>query len=134
MNRRCRVAFQRLLESTEPLVISDVPCPTDIRIVNIVASVHLLEAGETLCLPNILYKARGAGKYTPASFQAMVLRFGDNSPAGNVTALVHPNGKINIVGAVNREHARFAAQQFRLFIEGANGPSHCEMGFSNFKV
>jgi TATA-box binding protein (TBP) (component of TFIID and TFIIIB) len=63
----------------------------------------------------------------------MVLRIGENSPAGNATALIYPNGKMNIVGVVNQEHARFSAQQFRLYIEETDGKEG-RLAFSHFKI
>lgn len=111
--------LQQALDSVIPLTIHGTVDEMAVRVVNIVASVHILNGEETLSVPNLLIKAKGAAKYTPKSFQAVILRTGDGGPASNVTALVYPNGKMNIVGAINFEQARAYAQQYRLFIEDA---------------
>jgi TATA-box binding protein (TBP) (component of TFIID and TFIIIB) len=115
----CEAKYQRIfdfaLSQIIPLNAHEPPDPTAINVTNMVASVHTLAPGTTISPKRLVLAARGAAKYSPQTFQSVVLRFG--SRLGNATGLVTMNGKLTIVGAKNRNHARFAAQQYRLFIE-----------------
>lgn len=108
---------------------------TAVSLVNFITSVRILPPGETLSMKRLVLYGGGAVKFAPKKFHAVVLRFGDNSPAGNATALVFSTGKMVIVGAVNHEHARMASQQYRMFIEQiGDGALQGKTVFENFKM
>lgn len=115
--QRMERAFSNAVQQVTPLSMKHAPIATAVELVNFVTSVCILPSHLSLSMKHIALFGSGAVKFTPSKFHAIVLRFGDSSPAGNATALIFGTGKIIIVGATNKEHARFASQQYRMFIE-----------------
>lgn len=115
---RLRKRLRTLHTATQPIDIDAPPDPHAIILDNFVTTVSILAGeDEQLALRDVAMVARGACKYQPVRWVASVLRFGDDSLAGNTTALVFKKGKILVVGALNFEHARMATQEYRLFLE-----------------
>ena len=133
--RRIEGVFRQALDKTETINTHVACSATAVSLVNFITSVRILPPGETLSMKRLVLYGGGAVKFAPKKFHAVVLRFGDNSAAGNATALVFSTGKMVIVGAVNHEHARMASQQYRMFIEQIGGGElEGKTVFENFKM
>jgi TATA-box binding protein (TBP) (component of TFIID and TFIIIB) len=111
-------SLKRLRDSTKTIDLSAPDPPKSIYLTNYVTTVRVLKnESELLSLKDICMAAGGACKLKPKSIAASIVRFGDNSLAGNTTALIFKTRKILVVGANGFEHARMASQEYRLFLE-----------------
>ena len=86
-------------------------------IVNMVATVKLLEDDETFKFPleSIAMTLGGLSQFAPCKFAADILRLRDSTT--DTTALVFRSGKIVIVRGLTKEHVRYCMQMFRSIIE-----------------
>jgi TATA-box binding protein (TBP) (component of TFIID and TFIIIB) len=124
-----RINFNRILDNTVPLEQNS---PKSLSVNNIVSTVQLLNANESICLESLALNLSGLIKYAPKKFAAAIMRLKDG--ISTTTCLVFRSAKIVVVGAVTYYHSLMACQRYRLLIESVEGVYRGETGLSVYNL
>lgn len=108
-----KINFDEAVANT--ISLDSLRCAQQNHIVNIVATVEILNPGEFLCLESMALQLSGMIKYEPRRFAAAVLRVKDSITT--TTCLVFRSGKIVVVGTLTYYHSIYACHLYRQIIE-----------------